>query len=283
MNVLIIVKPQSAGAQQKAEELAAQLRARGDTADIDCWNGASDPAREPNACFTGYKLIISLGGDGTVLFAARSAAPFNIPIMPVNMGTLGFIASTAPEHTLATLDAWQSGSTPESWRLMLDVRVERGGQFIFSESCLNDAVISADGIAKTIRLDAAALLDGVYEERASYRSDGLILATPTGSTAYSASAGGPILDPETEDIIINPICPFTLLHRPLVVPADSTLCISIPEGQRAAVMLTIDGQVTRQLETGDRVLVRKAAFKARLIAASRTTFYQALQRAFWAQ
>ena len=277
MKVLIIIKPENDEAKKCAEEFAKRLELEKTGADIFCrTERAQNRLPENMLQTTGYGLAVSLGGDGTVLFAARTAAPHNIPLMPVNMGTLGFIASVSREDMPDVFAEWSAGKSIESRRLMLEVRVERGGNIIFTESCLNDAVISADGIAKTIRLNASVLLGSETMEIASYRSDGLIIATPTGSTAYSASAGGPILDPEADGLILNPICPFTLLHRPLVLPAGNTINIAIPDGQRTAIILTIDGQVTSMLEPGDHVLIRKAAFQARLIATGRTTFYKAL-------
>jgi NAD+ kinase len=110
-----------------------------------------------------------------------------------------------------------------------------------------------------------------------YRSDGLIVATPTGSTAYSVAAGGPILDPEIEAVIINPICPFTLSNRPVVVPSDGTIVVEVEAEQRSGVLLTVDGQTTEGLESGDRVLIRRAPFAGRIIASGRQGFYSALR------
>lgn len=284
MKTLILVKPQSPDALTFAEKLSAQFNALGAESAVYSWQRETDKEAE------GCDVAVSLGGDGTVLYAARMVAPYYIPLLPVNMGTLGFIAAVRSEDALDVFRDWREGKAAVSPRLMLLVNVERGGKNIFSKSCLNDAVISADGIAKTIRLDAAlaenetssiksgaaeAALDGGLE-LASYRSDGLIIATPTGSTAYSASAGGPILDPETEALILTPICPFTLLHRPLVIPAGNTLAVSIPGEQRSNIILTIDGQVMMALEPGDRILARQAPFKAHLIASGRTAFYKSL-------
>jgi NAD+ kinase len=149
-------------------------------------------------------------------------------------------------------------------------------------------VISASGIAKLLRLKVESLDEAggalAGEDYAAermplgrYRSDGLIVATPTGSTAYSVAAGGPILDPEIDALIINPICPFTLSNRPIVVPAHETIIIDVEEEQRSTVMLTVDGQVSFPLEPGDKVLVRRSAHDARLIASPRQGFYRALQ------
>jgi NAD+ kinase len=162
---------------------------------------------------------------------------------------------------------------------MLEARVEREGREVFSSCCLNDFVISSSGIAKIINLSVSA----GHEEGAefvhlgSYRSDGLIVATPTGSTAYSVAAGGPIVDPELQALILNPICPFTLSRRPMVLPAGEPLLIEVEQEQRSGVLLTVDGQVTEALESGDKVFISRAANPVTLIATDRTVFYEALK------
>jgi NAD+ kinase len=220
-----------------------------------------------------YSVAFSLGGDGTVLYAARTIAARGIPIFPINLGTLGFIAAVHPDEWLRVFHQWVQGDINISRRLMLEITVERRGKTIAQASCLNDAVISASGIAKIICLH---VLD-TQTPLGNYRSDGLIVATPTGSTAYSVAAGGPILDPEIEAVIINPICPFTLSNRPIVVPAQETIIVEVKKEQRSDVLLTLDGQVTEHLEPEDRVCIRQAPYKAQLIASDRRVFYNALR------
>ncbi|GHV82184.1 hypothetical protein AGMMS49991_07420 [Spirochaetia bacterium] len=255
----------------------------------------------------GFDLAFSLGGDGTVLYAARTIAPYGVPVFPINIGTLGFIAVVPPGEWRSVFEAWRHGTVGISRRLMLEVTVERRGKIIARASCMNDAVIAASGIAKIIRLQVASdtacpsdtrspkdisrLSDTArssedtcpsdagrrYMRLGNYRSDGLIVATPTGSTAYSVAAGGPILDPEIEALIINPICPFTLSNRPIVVPANETVIVEVEKEQRSDVLLTVDGQVTEPLEPEDKVFIRKADYDAQLIASGREGFYKALQ------
>lgn len=220
-----------------------------------------------------YNIAFSLGGDGTVLYAARSMAPLDTPILPINLGTLGFIASVPPDEWRSAFTCWAEGRIGVSRRLMLEVTVERQGKTAAQNCCLNDAVISASGIAKVISLN----VESEYMRLGTYRSDGLIVATPTGSTAYSVSAGGPILDPEMEAVIINPICPFTLSNRPIVAPLREPLIVEVEQEQRSGVLLTLDGQVTEPLEPGDRVYIKRAPFEARLIASDRRMFYRALR------
>jgi NAD+ kinase len=226
-------------------------------------------------------LAFSLGGDGTVLFAARTIASLGVPIFPVNIGTLGFIAVVHPAEWREVFEAWRRGAAGVSRRLMLELTVERRGVNAAAAPCLNDAVISASGIAKLIRLKVGLLPGasggGDAMGLGHYRSDGLIVATPTGSTAYSVAAGGPILDPEIDALIINPICPFTLSNRPVGAPAHDTVIVEVEAEQRSGVLLTVDGQRSFPLEAGDRVFIRKAPYEAKIIAADRREFYKALQ------
>ncbi|GHV65039.1 NAD kinase [Spirochaetia bacterium] len=234
-----------------------------------------------------YDVAFSLGGDGTVLYAARAMAPLGVPIIPINLGTLGFIAAVYPDEWKEIFEKWRQGRIAVSRRFMLDVSVERGGSICALGPCLNDTVIAASGIAKIIRLNVESELpvsgtpgeEGLHEyiRLGQYRSDGLIVATPTGSTAYSVASGGPILEPEMEAIIINPICPFTLSNRPIVLPPQETVIVEVEREQRSGVLLTIDGQVTQALEPGDRIYLRKAPCQAQLVASGRSAFYKALR------
>ncbi|MDR1930030.1 MAG: NAD(+)/NADH kinase, partial [Treponema sp.] len=166
------------------------------------------PFGDHSAAFpvTGFDVAMSLGGDGTVLYTARVVSPQGIPILPINIGTLGFVAAVHPGEWAAVFQKWLTGAACISRRLMLDLAVERGGKIAARAACLNDAVISSSGMAKIIRLTVLAETGGSSEPPAllrlgHYRSDGLIAATPTGSTAYSVAAGGPIVDPEIEAVI----------------------------------------------------------------------------------
>jgi NAD+ kinase len=258
-------------AQALAEQICSELGRR----NIPCDAFSFD--RKPGfATEAGYQLAFSLGGDGTVLYAARTMAPLGVPVFPVNLGTLGFIAAIHAGEWLEVFERWLHGKAELSRRLMLDAAVERKGREVLRGICLNDVVVSASGIAKIIRLRVSSGDMSLGE----YRSDGLIVATPTGSTAYSVAAGGPILDPELEALIINPICPFTLSHRPMVLPAGETVTVEVGVEQRSGVLLTVDGQVTEPLEPGDKILIAKAPRPALLVASGRESFYQALRTKF---
>jgi NAD+ kinase len=262
--VLLFVNDKTDRAGTVSNEIRSTLQARGilvDTLNRSC----------PGTIPGNSDLAFSLGGDGTVLFAARMVSPQIIPVLPVNLGRVGFISAVPPEQWQDIFDQWCAGTAAISSRLMLDVRVERSGAEIACGSCLNDAVISGTGIAMiSVHVHTKETRLG------QYRSDGLILATPTGSTAYSVSAGGPIVDPEMDALIINPVCPFTLSNRPIVVPVTETITINIDSHQRSGVLLSLDGQVTESLEPGDNIYVKKAPYRAQLVACSRETFYRAL-------
>jgi NAD+ kinase len=276
--VLLFVNVLKKDAGNLAEEIREKLKSR----HIEVESLSAEGAADPDITGT-YDAAFTLGGDGTVLYAARAMAIRGVPIIPVNLGTLGFIAAVPPRDWAMVLDKWLAGTADISRRLMLEVRVDRLGKTVKQGACLNDVVISASGISKLIRLQVLSEIPSAAGPARSlvplgqYRADGLIAATPTGSTAYSMAAGGPILDPEMEALIINPVCPFTLSHRPLVLPARDTVIIEVEQEQRSGVLLTIDGQVTEPLEPGDRILLRQAPYQARLIFADRNAFYKALR------
>ncbi|GHV45675.1 NAD kinase [Spirochaetia bacterium] len=285
---LLFINLHKQNAKILAEEIRAELEKRNIGTEFftfedrfeDHFEGPSDFDRGG-----AYDAAFTLGGDGTVLYAARAMAPRGIPIIPINLGTLGFIAAVPPDGWKMTFEKWLQGKAPVSRRFMLDVSVERQGSIRALGPCLNDTVISASGIAKIIRLNVESELPapdapgetGESVTLGQYRSDGLIVATPTGSTAYSVASGGPILEPEMEAIIINPICPFTLSNRPMVLSPRETVIVEVEREQRSGVLLTIDGQLTQALEPGDRICLREAPYRALLVASDRIAFYRALR------
>lgn len=217
-------------------------------------------------------LVITLGGDGTVLSAARLVAERGIPILPVNLGTFGYITEIAKEELLDTLKAYLEGTAAVSRRLMLRVTVLRKGKKVFNATSLNEAVVSSSGIAKVISLNL--FLDKTLA--GTFRADGMIVATPTGSTGYSLAAGGPILDPEMSALIVTPICPFTLSYRPLVT-SDKVVSIEVRGNQRAAVVLTVDGQVPFSLEEGDKVTIEKSRSRMILMNSLKRNFTEVIR------
>jgi NAD+ kinase len=279
---VLFVNTHKNNAEDAARQIQAELEKRG--LSVAVYSFAGKPENPPEGV---WDIAFSLGGDGTVLYTSRCLAPLGVPILPVNMGSLGFIAEVDRGDWLSTYEKWEKGEISVSKRCMLEISVERGGGIIMKNICLNDAVISASGIAKLINLDVCINRgDGsdcaTSVALGSYRCDGLIVATPTGSTAYSMAAGGPILDPEMEAVIINPICPFALSNRPFVLPSRLPFVITVPEQQRSGVLLTIDGQDTCDLKSADKIFIQQAAKPAQLIFADRHAYYSALRyKLFW--
>ena len=223
--------------------------------------------------FSKYKFIVTLGGDGTVLFAARGAVEYGSPIFPVNLGQFGFIASVSPTNWKASLSDFLNGKSFYEERTMHFVQVIRNKKTVFKSVCLNDSVVSASKLTSTI------LLDVKYDNYplCHLKSDGVIVATPTGSTAYSAAAGGPILDSHLEAFVLTPINSFSLSSRPIVLSTDGLLSISIDNGRNKSLSLSVDGQEPFALEIYDEVLIKKYPKKIKLISSSREKFYDALR------
>ncbi len=267
--VLIIANLEKDQAASVAASISSALSGLG--VDSESYFYTGDPDGPPNA--EGASLVISLGGDGTVLYAARVAAPLGIPILPVNLGRLGFIAEIGPGEWPSAVAAWRKGDLQVSERLMLAVEAWRDGERLASYWAMNDATVSAQGIAKLIGFGISLGSSTLVR----YRADGVIVATPTGSTAYNLAAGGPVLHPEMEAMIVNPVCPFTLSNRPLVVPADEAIEITMEVGKRTGAMLTIDGQETFTLRSGDRIRVSGASKKARIFVSEGFAFYELLR------
>jgi NAD+ kinase len=218
------------------------------------------------------QLLLVLGGDGTLLAAARVAAPLGIPILPINMGSLGFLTSFTLEELYPALEETLAGHLSSSERVMLDVELERGGAVIERQTVLNDAVINKGELARMIDLELT--IDGDVVCR--YHADGLIVATPTGSTAYSLSAGGPIVHPAVESWVITPICPHTLTDRPLVVRDSSLVEINL-SADTESVFLTLDGQTGIPMHGADRVRIKRAAEKLNLIQPPKKSYFDILR------
>lgn len=218
-------------------------------------------------------FAVSLGGDGTVLYTARLCAKKAIPIFPVNLGEFGFIAGIQKDNWKTPLQAFLEGSFLPQSRSMIEVSVFRGEKKLFSELALNDFVISASGAARIVRLEvrANAIDFGIF------KADGIIVSTATGSTAYSAAAGGPIVDPALDALILNPICAFSLSNRSLVLPSTAKLKLRVLESRDAEVQLTCDGQVGFKLAIDDKLIIQKAKESAHLLGCDANVFYGALR------
>lgn len=267
-HVLIIANLLKERAGEAADRIQADLQSTGIDATVFKFEGK--PSSPPEGA---YDLAFSLGGDGTVLYASRVLGDSRVPIIGVNMGDFGFLTEIAEGEWREALDEYVAGTLEVQERIIQDVQVERQGATIARFKGLNDTVISAAGIAKIIRLSVSLSRSTL----GNYRADGIIVATPTGSTAHSAAAGGPILDPRMDALVINPICPFTLSHRPIVVPGNETIQITVEEQQRTDVLMTVDGQLVQPLEAHDRVTVRRSDACALIVRAHRRSFYDVLR------
>lgn len=217
-------------------------------------------------------LLIVLGGDGTLLSAARLAVERKVPILPVNLGGLGFLTTVAQDEIYSILEEIFAGKHRVSERVMLESEIVRAGSVIRRQIALNDAVLNKSALARIMDLELR--VDGEYVT--TYKADGLIISTPTGSTAYSLAADGPIVYPTVEAFIVTPICPHTLTNRPLVIPDSATIEVDF-KSEDAAVFLTLDGQVGIELVRGDHIRVRKAPNKLLLVRPAKKTYYQILR------
>jgi NAD+ kinase len=217
-------------------------------------------------------LIVSLGGDGTLLAVARAVGTRRVPILGVNLGMLGFLTEVTVEEMLPVLEQAVAGTAPMVSRMRLEVLAMRGGNELGRFVALNDAVITKTTLSRMIDLETFA--DG--QEVTSYHADGLIVSTPTGSTAYSLSAGGPILLPGTEAIVLTPICPHALTQRPLVLPMESQVEVVV-HTLGAGATLTIDGQEGMELLDDDRVTLRRSPHPIDIVASSLRTRFEILQ------
>lgn len=219
-------------------------------------------------------LLVTLGGDGTLLRGARMVAPYGIPVLGVNLGRLGFLTSISPAELDVAFAAILSGTILIDERMVLQVDAERAnGEKYGDYLALNDVVLHRGGVARMIRLSVHAH----GEEVGTYSADGIILATPTGSTAYSLSAGGPIVAPTLDCIIATPISPHTLAVRPLILSAQETVTVEVLSPTEKLI-LTIDGQEGADMLPGDRLVVCRAREPLRLVRLPGHTFFSTLRR-----
>jgi NAD+ kinase len=234
--------------------------------------GRDDTGHSRNEVAQQADILLVLGGDGTILAASREAAPRGIPILPINLGGLGFLTSFTLEDLYPALEDVLAGREVISERVLLAVEQVHEGERLAPLRVLNEAVVHKSTLARMIELELH--IDGGFVCR--YRSDGLIVATPTGSTAYSLSAAGPIVHPAVEAILITPICPHTLSDRPVVVPDTSEIELRFSE-HSDPIVLTLDGQIGVQLQKGDHVRITRAAERQKLIHPPNKTYFEILR------
>ncbi len=263
----LLYHPKIPESKRVAEELTHRIEALGSSP----WVCSSWEEEKIKCRLTDLDLLITLGGDGTILRAARMAAPYATPILGVNFGRLGFLAEVEPEEVAEKLPSVLEGRYWLEERMMLHAEALRGEENLGEYEALNDVVVGRGPLARVIRL--ATYIDGDY--LTTYVADGVIVATPTGSTAYSLAAGGPILPPQLRSIIVTPLLPYLATARSLVLSPEATVKVEVSTNHSAA--LTVDGQINVELEDGDAVTVTASRHTCRLIRMRpKTYFYRTL-------
>jgi NAD+ kinase len=272
----LVAKPDAREAQGVILRLLGWLGARGLTVVLEKETAGLVPAAAVTAARKSdlpgqVDLLIVLGGDGTLLSMARAVGDCGVPIVGVNLGGLGFLTATTLDEMLPALEALLAGGMEIEERMMLGARLVRGGQPVGEYLALNDVVMTKSAMSRII--DLSVSVGGRHA--ISYRADGLIISTPTGSTAYNLSAGGPILFPTMDAVVLTPIAPHTLSNRPIVVPGAQRIEVRLLVDQE--VMLTMDGQVGVPLREGDIVEVQKAGARIRLVRFPQKDFFSVLR------
>lgn len=272
----VVVGPQKTEAWQLARQLGEWCQSRGmmmklrANAEADNFESLDEHDGE---LAEDVDLIVSLGGDGTMLSVARFIGKRQVPVLGVNLGSLGYLTEFTKEELFSALEELREGSFYLDRRMLLDVRLTRGDEIVASQRALNEAVVNFGSPVRMIELECR--INGMFVN--SFRADGMILATPTGSTAYSLSAGGPIVHPGMSAILLTPICPHTLSNRPVVVPGESVVDLIFPAASDG-VMLTVDGQVQIALQPGDEITVLRSQTTFDLIRPTNRNYFEVLRR-----
>ncbi len=276
-NIGLFCKPRPSVAPQIVNDLVQWLRERNCKLYMD--QNTADLTGEPATCPQEEipnlsELVIVLGGDGTLLNVARIAHSHGVPILGVNLGNLGFLTETTLENLYQTLQSTLNGECEIEHRMLLNASLWRDGTKIQNFNVLNDIVINKGALARIVNL--AVLVND--QPMTSYRADGLIIATPTGSTAYSLSAGGPIIHPSMQALVLSPICPFALTNRPIVIPDTSRIKVQLAKRHEDEdVRITLDGQMGCNMKSGDILEAEKAQVSVKLVQAPGKNYYQTLR------
>jgi len=271
----IVSKPKKEDVCAVAPRLLDWLQERGIEAvcDQETTRCLERPGGLPREQIAGkVDLLIVLGGDGTLLAAARLVHERDVPLLAVNLGSLGFLTEVTLDEMYRALEDVLADKHRLESRRMLDAEVQRGGKAIARYRALNDIVLHKAALARIVDFDVS--VGGRFVSR--IRADGLILSTPTGSTAYSLSAGGPIVLPSVDAMVMTPIAPHMLTNRPLVMPGDSEIELQV-HNPGEAVYVTVDGQVGEELRSDDRVRVRKSDRALRLVVSPNRDYFQVLR------
>ncbi|HEY0005726.1 MAG TPA: NAD(+)/NADH kinase [Pyrinomonadaceae bacterium] len=277
----VVVKPHQADALKTLCELAAWLAARDialcggpeiERERIEHETGCVVEALPQDQLAESVDLILVLGGDGTMISTARLVGDNQTPVLGINYGSLGYLAEFRIEEMFPALEAILAGDYRLDRRVMLSAELYRGEELIVRSLVLNDVVINKSALARIIEIETYLNQQFVN----SFRADGLIVSTPTGSTAYNLSAGGPVVYPSMNAIVITPICPFTLSNRPIVVPDDAVIELYL-RTEDEEVALTLDGQVGCPLHTDDRVLISKSLTTFNIVTPTNRNYFDVLR------
>ena len=276
----VVVKPDHAEALETACELSGWLESRGIELVGRPITG-SDAVRQPGCDIeqidaeqfsTDVDLVVVLGGDGTMIAAARLIGDHDVPVLGVNYGSLGYLTDFRIEEMFPTLETVLAGEFEIDRRVMLRAEHWRGGKKIAEGRVLNDVVINKAALARIIEIETR--FNGLFIN--SFRADGLIVSTPTGSTAYNLSAGGPIVFPSMNAVVLTPICPFTLTNRPIVIPDTAEIELQLVN-ENEGVVLTLDGQIGHSLRAGDLVKIRKSRTTLNLLQPPNRNYFDVLR------
>lgn len=260
--------------KKEAEHLVSDIRSFLDSHGISSSTFSYNGREECNVStdFSGFDFVVTLGGDGTVLFAGRGCAPLGIPLFAVNLGKFGFLAAVQKDEWQKSLIDFLDGKSFISERSLVNCEVIRNGKTVFNCDSMNDCLISSVATTRLVSLSVAynhALLG-------NFAANGIIVSTPTGSTAYSAAAGGPIVEPSLPALVLTPVSSFSLSARPLVFGDNGEIVITVLEN-RDEVMLSCDGQIEFSLMKNDVIILGIPEYKARIIGSTQEKFYSALQ------
>ena len=274
----VITKPQAESAKQTLESLFAFLKKKNCTVLLDDQIPDAINSYQFNKCSRKElgeqcDLCIVVGGDGTILNAVRSLAHANVPLLGINVGRLGFLADISPDELENSLSEILDGSYREEQRLLLETQVLRDGKTIFSADAFNDVVVHIRDVARIIEFETR-INDAFVNHQ---RGDGMVISTPTGSTAYALSAGGPILHATLDAITLVPISPHTLSSRPIVVDADSLIDILIFNTKEGIAQVTCDGHLSTDLHVGDHIKVQRKTDKITLLHPKQYDYFEILR------
>ncbi len=271
--MLIAVVPNQSKSDNDAlvRQVSRQLADAGAKVRVVCAQTAMPTAPQLIQALEGTDAAVAIGGDGTIMHVAKAAAMVGCPVLGINGGRLGFLAGLEPEELPRLTDLLEGGYAVEQ-RALLDITVHTAeGETTLT--AMNEAVISRGSLSRLVDVTVRS----GEQEILTCRGDGIIVATPTGSTAYSLSAGGPVVDPTVDCLLLTPVCPHSLDSRSRVLPADAVLTLQATAADGAPAFITVDGEQNISLTAADRVTVRRAATTARLIRLTDTTFYDGLR------